>query len=54
MTGVGCLQGDTDAMSASLMGSQDKTKDFAYSEADGISWETSALGSTMTVKTAKQ
>ena len=30
------------------------TKDFTYSEADGVSWETTALGTTITVKTAKQ
>ena len=47
-------QGDTAAMQASLLGSQDATKDFTYSEADGVSWETTALGTTITVKTVKQ
>lgn len=31
-----------------------RTKDFTYSEADGVSWETTALGTTITVKTTKQ
>ena len=47
-------QGDTETMAQSLLASQDATKDFAYSEADGVSWETTALGTTITVKTAKQ
>lgn len=47
-------QGDTDAMNASLLGSQDPTKDFTYNDTDGISWQTAALGTTVTVKTAKQ
>ena len=40
--------------SVALLASQDATKDFTYSEADGVSWETTALGTTITVKTAKQ
>lgn len=47
-------QGDTETMAQSLLASQDATKDFTYSEADGVSWETTALGTTITVKTAKQ
>lgn len=47
-------QGDTGAMANALLASQDATKDFTYSEADGVSWETTALGTTITVKTAKQ
>lgn len=47
-------QGDTAAMQASLLGSQDATKDFTYTETDGVSWETTAMGTTVTVKTAKQ
>ena len=47
-------QGDTAAMQASLLGSQDATKDFTYTKADGVSWETTAMGTTTVVKTAKQ
>ena len=47
-------QGDTETMAQSLLASQDATKDFTYSEADGVSWETTALGTTITVKTTKQ
>ena len=47
-------QGDTETMASALLASQDATKDFTYSEADGVSWETTALGTTITVKTAKQ
>lgn len=47
-------QGDTETMASALLASQDATKDFTYSEADGVSWETTALGTTTTVKTAKQ
>ena len=47
-------QGDTAAMQASLLGSQDATKDFTYAEADGVGWETAAMGTTTVVKTAKQ
>lgn len=47
-------QGDTAAMQASLLGSQDATKDFTYTNADGVSWETTAMGTTTVVKTAKQ
>ena len=47
-------QGDTAAMQASLLGSQDATKDFTYTKADGVSWETTAIGTTTVVKTAKQ
>ena len=42
------------AMQASLLGSQDATKDFTYTKADGVSWETTAMGTTTVVKTAKQ
>ena len=45
---------DTETMASALLASQDATKDFTYSEADGVSWETTALGTTITVKTAKQ
>lgn len=47
-------QGDTETMASALLASQDATKDFTYSEADGVSWETTALGTTITVKTVKQ
>ena len=47
-------QDDTETMASALLASQDATKDFTYSEADGVSWETTALGTTITVKTAKQ
>ena len=47
-------QGDTAAMEQSLLASQDTTKDFTYTKADGISWQASAMGVTTTVKTAKQ
>ena len=47
-------QGDTAAMEQSLLGSQDATKDFTYTKANGISWQASAMGVTTTVKTAKQ
>ncbi|MBT1182099.1 hypothetical protein JS531_09105 [Bifidobacterium sp. CP2] len=47
-------QGDSAAMSSSLLGSQDSTKDFTYSEADGVSWQTTMMGTTVTVKTQKQ
>lgn len=47
-------QGDTAAMQASLLGSQDATKDFTYTKANGVSWETTAMGTTTVVKTAKQ
>lgn len=47
-------QGDTAAMQASLLGSQDATKDFTYTRADGVSWETTAMGTATVVKTAKQ
>lgn len=47
-------QGDTEAMSTALMASQDATKDFNYSEADGISFDVTMMGTTMTVKTSKQ
>ena len=43
-------QGDTETMASALLASQDATKDFTYSEADGVSWETTALGTTITVK----
>ena len=44
----------TNTKSSALLASQDATKDFTYSEADGVSWETTALGTTITVKTVKQ
>ena len=47
-------QGDTEAMQQSLLASQDATKDFTYTKADGVSWETTAMGTTTVVKTAKQ
>ena len=47
-------QGDTEAMQESMLASQDTTKDFTYTKADGLSWETSAMGVTTVVKTAKQ
>lgn len=47
-------QGDTAAMQESLLGSQDATKDFTYTKADGVSWETTAMGTATVVKTAKQ
>ena len=47
-------QGDTETMAQSLLASQDATKNFTYSEANGVSWETTALGTTITVKTTKQ
>ena len=31
-------QGDTETMASALLASQDATKDFTYSEADGVSW----------------
>ena len=37
-----------------VLGSQDATKDFTYTKADGVSWETTAMGTTTVVKTAKQ
>ena len=47
-------KGTTETMASALLASQDATKDFTYSEADGVSWETTALGTTITVKTVKQ
>ncbi|WP_428886457.1 hypothetical protein AB4915_07925 [Bifidobacterium dentium] len=47
-------QGDTEAMQASLLGSQDATKDFTYTKTNGVSWETTMMGTTTAVKTAKQ
>lgn len=47
-------QGDTAAMQASLLGSQDATKDFTYTKTDGVSWETTMMGTTTVVKTSKQ
>ena len=47
-------QGDTETMAQSLLASQDATKNFTYSEANGVSWETTARGTTITVKTTKQ
>lgn len=46
-------QGDTKTMSESLMASQDKTKDFKYA-GNQLTYEQSALGTTMTVKMDKQ
>ena len=46
--------GDAETMAQSLLASQDATKNFTYSEANGVSWETTALGTTITVKTTKQ
>ena len=42
-------QGDTAAMQASLLGSQDATKDFTYTKADGVSWETVGTYSTRNI-----
>lgn len=47
-------QGDTEAMSSALLASQDATKEFTYTEADGVSWQTTVSGATVTVKTSKQ
>ena len=41
-------------MASALLASQDATKDFTYTKADGVSWETTAMGTTTVVKTAKQ
>ena len=41
-------------LKAALDGSQDATKDFTYTKADCVSWETTAMGTTTMVKTAKQ
>ncbi|RSX52991.1 hypothetical protein [Bifidobacterium samirii] len=48
-------KGDTETMKTALMASQDDTKDFAYS-ADGqeLTYEASALGTTMTIRMSKQ
>ena len=47
-------QDDTETMASALLASQDATKDFTYTKADGVSWETTAVGTTTVVKTAKQ
>lgn len=41
-------------MQQSLLGSQDATKDFTYTKTNGVSWETTMMGTTTVVKTAKQ
>ncbi|WP_243386835.1 hypothetical protein [Bifidobacterium primatium] len=47
-------KGDTAAMESSLLGSQDATKEFTYTKSDGVSWQTTMMGTTITVKTQKQ
>lgn len=46
-------RGDTEAMHDSLLGSQDATKDFTYTGGQ-ITYEQSALGTTTTVRLARQ
>ena len=46
-------QADTDALSKSLFGSQDKTKDFKY-ENGVLSFDFSALGTTKTIKMERE
>ena len=40
-------------MDTALMASQDDAKDFTYTEADGLSFDASAMGVTKTVKMTK-
>lgn len=47
-------QADREKMDTALMASQDDTKDFTYTETDGLSFDASAMGVTKTVKMAKQ
>ena len=47
-------QADRTAMDSALMASQDATKDFTYTETDGLSFDASMMGVTKTVKMAKQ
>lgn len=45
--------GDTEKMKASLLGSQDPTKDFKYSNGE-ITYQSSAMGTTTTIRLKKQ
>ena len=47
-------QADKEKMDTALMASQDDTKDFTYTEADGLSFDASMMSVTKTVKMAKQ
>lgn len=47
-------QADREKMDTALMASQDDTKDFTYTETDGLSFDASAMGVTKTVKMTKQ
>lgn len=46
-------QANREKMDTALMASQDDTKDFTYTEADGLSFDASAMGVTKTVKMTK-
>lgn len=46
-------QANREKMDTALMASQDDTKDFTYTETDGLSFDASAMGVTKTVKMTK-
>ncbi|MBW3093441.1 hypothetical protein KIH79_11015 [Bifidobacterium sp. 82T10] len=48
-------KGDTEAMKSALLASQDETKDFSYSaDKQELTYETTMLGTTMTIRMSKQ